>query len=146
MVASKTRTGESKTRKVIMLSFFSTQAYTCILTVQCFEVMWTTFTCLRPCWLAYGHLVDHLGWWPHSLRTLPSKTCLKLMDPIQNCLLPSWDTLPNSWARKWLMSSKSRWGGFERHCCLYSFNCCFFQTSLLYSRGKISIFYELLWI
>lgn len=38
-------------------------------------------------------LVRDLGRWSHWLRSLPSKACLKLMEPIQNWLQPSHDAL-----------------------------------------------------
>lgn len=113
--------------------------------VQHLGLTWTTFTSLCPCWLLKA--ISSPSWLSGMMATLfkssPLKDLLETDGAIQNWLQPSQDTLVDSWAHKWLMSSKSRWWGFKRHCCSCSFSCCFFQTSLLYSRGRVFSVFEI---
>lgn len=107
--------------------------------VQCLGFTRTMFISLCPCWLLKA--ISSPSWSSGMMATLFKSSALKdLLEndgAIQNRLQPSQDTLADSRAHKRLMSSKSRQWGFKRHCCSHSFSCCFFQTSLLYSRGRV---------
>lgn len=132
------RLEQEKVRQQRHCEFVFTEAYTDVLTVQCFGVTWTTLTSLsllvflQPFLL----LIVNLGWDDGTL--FKNSTLTNLLETAgakPELALPSWHAPPDSWV-KGLASFKSRWGGFRRHCCLYSFTCCFFQT-LCYCKAQL---------
>lgn len=101
VVTSTTRTGENKAHQVIALSMFLHKhipaRWPCFgdyMNVVHFPLLLLAYFTANSSLLVrdLGRWL-HLGWWSHWLRTLPSKACLQLMEPIQNWLQPSHDAL-----------------------------------------------------